>query len=112
MIDVVGMGARGWPDIPTPLQSLIKRAEVVLGSPRHLKLVPAFAGQQREVWPSPLREGLTELLARFPDHVDHALTLTRSVSRPGGNLVPAAVDEGAGRRGCGIIEAATAAGRV
>ena len=67
MIDVVGVSARGWPDIPTPLQSLIKRAEVVLGSPRHLKLVPAFAGQQREVWPSPLREGLTELVARFPD---------------------------------------------
>jgi precorrin-6Y C5,15-methyltransferase (decarboxylating) len=67
VIDVVGMGARGWPDIPTPLQSLIKRAEVVLGSPRHLKLVPAFTGQQREVWPSPLREGLTELVARFPD---------------------------------------------
>ena len=67
MIDVVGVSARGWPDIPTPLQTLIKRAEVVLGSPRHLKLVPAFAGQQREVWPSPLREGLTELVARFPD---------------------------------------------
>ncbi len=67
MIDVVGLGARGWPDMPTRLQSLVKRAEVVLGSPRHLKLVPAFAGQQRESWPSPLREGLVELLARFPD---------------------------------------------
>ena len=63
MIDVVGLGARGWPDMPTRLQSLVKRAEVVLGSPRQLKLVPAFPGQQRETWPSPLREGLPRLLA-------------------------------------------------
>ena len=67
MIEVVGVNGRGWPDIPFRLQSLIKRAEVVLGSPRHLKLVPAFPGQQREAWPSPLREGLPGLLARFPE---------------------------------------------
>jgi precorrin-6Y C5,15-methyltransferase (decarboxylating) len=53
--------------MPTRLQSMVKRAEVVLGSPRHLKLVPAFPGQHREAWPSPLREGLPKLLARFPE---------------------------------------------
>ena len=61
---MVGLGARGWPDLPTRLQSLVRHAEVVFGSPRQLNLVPAFPGQQRESWPSPLREGLPELLGQ------------------------------------------------
>ncbi len=67
MIDVVGIGARGWPDLPARLHELIRRAEVLLGSPRQLALIPPIAGQRRHAWPTPLRPGLSAFLARFEE---------------------------------------------
>lgn len=63
-ITVVGLGADGWEGLPARLQSLVRGAPVLLGGHRHLGLVPEVPGQAREAWPSPLREGLPELLAR------------------------------------------------
>ena len=60
---MVGLSARGWSEVPKRLQSLIQRAEVLLGSPRHLDLITRFPAQQRLVWPRPLREGLPMLLS-------------------------------------------------
>ena len=62
MIEVVGLSARGWSDVPDRVRILIQQAEVLLGSPRHLDLIPRFPAQQRLAWPSPLREGLPMLL--------------------------------------------------
>jgi precorrin-6B C5,15-methyltransferase / cobalt-precorrin-6B C5,C15-methyltransferase len=62
VIEVVGLSARGWSDLPERLRSLIQQAEVLIGSPRHLDLIPRFPAQQRLQWPSPLREGLPILL--------------------------------------------------
>lgn len=61
---VVGLGADGWEGLPYRLQAVVREAPVVLGGRRHLDLVPEVAGQVREEWPSPLREGLPALLAR------------------------------------------------
>jgi precorrin-6B C5,15-methyltransferase / cobalt-precorrin-6B C5,C15-methyltransferase len=62
VIEVVGLSARGWSEVPERLRALIQQAEVLLGSPRHLDLIPRFPGQQRLAWPSPLRERLPRLL--------------------------------------------------
>ena len=63
MIEVVGLTARGWEDLPERLRVVVRQAEVILGSARLLDLVPAVdSGQQRLTWPSPMRTGLTELL--------------------------------------------------
>jgi len=62
VIDVVGLSARGWSDLAGRLRSLILQAEVLIGGPRHLDLIPRFPAQQRLQWPSPLREGLPILL--------------------------------------------------
>ena len=40
MIEVVGLTARGWEDLPERLRALVRHADVVLGSPRLLDLVP------------------------------------------------------------------------
>jgi len=64
---VVGLSARGWDDLPVRLQNLVERAEVLVGSPRHLALVPLVSGQQRTTLPVPVREGLVALLGA----VDH-----------------------------------------
>jgi precorrin-6B C5,15-methyltransferase / cobalt-precorrin-6B C5,C15-methyltransferase len=62
VIEVIGLSARGWSDLPERLRTLIRQAEVLLGSSRHLELIPPFAAQQRLPYPSPLREGLPPLL--------------------------------------------------
>jgi precorrin-6Y C5,15-methyltransferase (decarboxylating) len=59
---VVGLSARGWEDLPERLRSTIQSAEVLLGSPRHLQLIPQSADQLRLQWPTPLREGLPRVL--------------------------------------------------
>ena len=64
MIEVVGVGAGG-PD--EAARRLLADAEVVLGGARHLDLART-AGVSAELvpWPSPLRAGLPDLLARVP----------------------------------------------
>lgn len=66
-VTVVGIGADGWTGLPEPLRKLVLEAPVLLGGQRQLALVPAQPGQRRESWPSPLREGLPDLLAELGD---------------------------------------------
>jgi precorrin-6Y C5,15-methyltransferase (decarboxylating) len=63
VIEVVGLSARGWDDLPERLRDMIQDADVLLGSPRHLGLIPLLPGQQRLQYPSPLRVGLPMLLS-------------------------------------------------
>ena len=67
MIEVVGLSARGWQDLPKRLRATIRYAEVLLGSRRHFNLIPSFPDQQRLPWPTPLREGLPTLLSQVGD---------------------------------------------
>jgi precorrin-6B C5,15-methyltransferase / cobalt-precorrin-6B C5,C15-methyltransferase len=67
VIEVVGLSARGWQDLPERLRATIRYAEVLLGSRRHLNLIPSFPDQQRLPWPTPLREGLPTLLSQVGD---------------------------------------------
>jgi precorrin-6Y C5,15-methyltransferase (decarboxylating) len=62
VIEVIGLSARGWIDLPERLRDMIQDAEVLVGSPRQLDLIPQFSGQQRLPYPSPLREALPALL--------------------------------------------------
>jgi precorrin-6Y C5,15-methyltransferase (decarboxylating) len=64
-IDVVGMTARGWGDLPEPERRLIAEADVLLGGRRHLAAIEPRLGQQHIPWPSPLRAKLPELLAEL-----------------------------------------------
>ena len=66
-LHVVGIGADGWDALPGPTRALVRSAEVVLGAPRQLGLLPDIAGQRRVAWPSPLRDRLPELLTEEMD---------------------------------------------
>ena len=59
-IDVVGIGADGWAGLPEAVRAVLRRAEVVLGSPRQLELLDASVTAERRVLPSPLWPGLDE----------------------------------------------------
>lgn len=63
VITVVGIGADGWTGLaPGPREALLA-AEVVIGGPRQLALLPAEATAERVAWPSPLRPAVPGLLA-------------------------------------------------
>ena len=61
-ITVVGIGADGWDGLTDAARDTLRAADVLLGAPRHLQLVPALDGQRRMSWPAPLRARLPALL--------------------------------------------------
>lgn len=61
-ITVVGIGADGWDGLTDAARNTLRAADVLLGAPRHLQLVPALDGQRRMSWPAPLRARLPALL--------------------------------------------------
>lgn len=60
-ITVVGIGADGWDGLAGPVREIVLAADVVLGAPRQLELLPAADGQRRLRWPTPLHAGLPAL---------------------------------------------------
>jgi precorrin-6B C5,15-methyltransferase / cobalt-precorrin-6B C5,C15-methyltransferase len=62
---VVGVGADGWDGLTAATRAVIGSAEVVLGGPRQLALLPAADGQVRQPWPSALRTALSDVLRPF-----------------------------------------------
>ena len=65
VVDVVGLPAVGWSGLGEVERGLVAGAEVLLGAPRHLGLVPEVPGQERHPWPSPLRPQLPAFLAGY-----------------------------------------------
>ncbi|MEV7190509.1 precorrin-6y C5,15-methyltransferase (decarboxylating) subunit CbiE [Streptomyces sp. NPDC093510] len=63
-VAVVGIGADGWDGLPAASRAALAQAEVLIGGPRQLELLPAgqCAGE-RVSWPSPLRPAVPGLLA-------------------------------------------------
>ncbi|MFE5714813.1 precorrin-6y C5,15-methyltransferase (decarboxylating) subunit CbiE [Streptomyces sp. NPDC056501] len=63
-ISVVGIGADGWDGLPERSRRVLQAAEVLIGAPRQLDLLPAGeCPGERIAWPSPLRPAVPGLLA-------------------------------------------------
>ena len=62
-VTVVGIGADGWAGLPPRSKAAIEQADVLLGSPRQLSLLPEAVDAKRIPLPSPLLPGLSELVA-------------------------------------------------
>ncbi|WP_246150673.1 precorrin-6y C5,15-methyltransferase (decarboxylating) subunit CbiE [Streptomyces qinzhouensis] len=62
-VTVVGIGADGWDGIPGAARAELLAAEVVIGGPRQLGLLPPECAGERIPWPSPLRPAVPRLLA-------------------------------------------------
>ncbi|MFK0119001.1 precorrin-6y C5,15-methyltransferase (decarboxylating) subunit CbiE [Streptomyces sp. NPDC090994] len=62
-VTVVGIGADGWDGIPDASRAVLRDAQVVIGGPRQLDLLPYECGGERIAWPSPLRPAVPGLLA-------------------------------------------------
>ncbi|WKU47972.1 precorrin-6y C5,15-methyltransferase (decarboxylating) subunit CbiE [Streptomyces sp. VNUA116] len=62
-VTVVGIGADGWSGLAPASQEALRAAEVIIGGPRQLDLLPAACPAERVPWPSPLRPAVPGLLA-------------------------------------------------
>ncbi|MEU7583961.1 precorrin-6y C5,15-methyltransferase (decarboxylating) subunit CbiE [Streptomyces sp. NPDC041068] len=63
-VTVVGIGADGWDGLPAASRAALTGADVLIGGPRQLDLLPADAcAGERVAWPSPLRPAVPGLLA-------------------------------------------------
>ncbi|HSK59373.1 MAG TPA: precorrin-6y C5,15-methyltransferase (decarboxylating) subunit CbiE [Actinomycetospora sp.] len=74
-VTVVGVGAEGWPGLGEPARRALEAADVVLGAPRQLDLLPTDLPAAHLTWPSPLMPALPGLLA---EHGDRALVVLAS----------------------------------
>ncbi|GGT20531.1 precorrin-6y C5,15-methyltransferase (decarboxylating) subunit CbiE [Streptomyces purpureus] len=64
VISVVGIGADGWNGLSAAARDTLSAAEVLIGGPRQLDLLPPDACPgERLAWPSPLRPAVPGLLA-------------------------------------------------
>ncbi|QKG20286.1 precorrin-6y C5,15-methyltransferase (decarboxylating) subunit CbiE [Actinomadura verrucosospora] len=57
---VVGMGADGWEGLTEPARDAFRKADVIMGGPRQLGLLPSLDAE-RALWPSPMLPGLPSL---------------------------------------------------
>lgn len=62
-VTVVGIGADGWPGLAPGARDALRAAEVLVGGPRQLDLLPEDCTGERVAWPSPLRPAVPGLLA-------------------------------------------------
>ncbi|MFE9255611.1 precorrin-6y C5,15-methyltransferase (decarboxylating) subunit CbiE [Streptomyces sp. NPDC006879] len=62
-VAVVGIGADGWDGLDPAARTALRTAEVLIGGPRQLDLLPADCPGLRVAWPTPLRPAVPTLLA-------------------------------------------------
>ncbi|MFD7470153.1 precorrin-6y C5,15-methyltransferase (decarboxylating) subunit CbiE [Streptomyces tendae] len=74
-VTVVGIGADGWRGLPESARRVLLDAEVVVGGPRQLDLLPPECTAERVPWPSPLRPAVPGLLAA---HAGRRITVLAS----------------------------------
>ncbi|MFC8274627.1 precorrin-6y C5,15-methyltransferase (decarboxylating) subunit CbiE [Streptomyces sp. NPDC057271] len=75
-ISVVGIGADGWDGLPARSRRVLGAAEVLIGGPRQLGLLPAAeCPGERIAWPSPLRPAVPGL---FADHKGRRIAVLAS----------------------------------
>lgn len=73
-IVVVGIGADGWEGLAPRAQAAVREAEVLMGSPRQLALIPESAAK-RVPWPSPMLPALPGL---FDEHRERRVCVLAS----------------------------------
>ncbi|MFC5994123.1 precorrin-6y C5,15-methyltransferase (decarboxylating) subunit CbiE [Pseudonocardia hispaniensis] len=66
-VTVVGIGAEGWDGLGGAAREAVTAAEVVLGAPRQLALLPATVAAERVTWPSPMLPALPALFTGLHD---------------------------------------------
>lgn len=64
-ITVVGIGADGFDELGYTAQTVLRHAEIIIGSWRQLNLIPDSVHAERRPWPSPMLPGLESLFHEY-----------------------------------------------
>ena len=75
LVHLVGIGADGWAGLTDGARDALTAADVIIGAPRQLDLLPTAVAAERITWPSPLPPAVGPLLAR---HAARALAVLAS----------------------------------
>ncbi len=75
IVTVAGIGADGWPGLAPFSRAVLQQADVVIGGPRQLALLPDDVRGRRVPLPSPLLPGLSAVIA---EHAGRALVVLAS----------------------------------
>ncbi|MFE9404660.1 precorrin-6y C5,15-methyltransferase (decarboxylating) subunit CbiE [Streptomyces sp. NPDC006530] len=67
-VTVVGLGADGWTGLTPAARHALTTADVILGGPRQLALLPPECAGERIAWPTPLRPAVPGLLQAHAGH--------------------------------------------
>ena len=62
-LHVIGIGEDGIDGLSPAARRVLDAAPVLFGGARHLAMLPAYTGQRRIAWPSPLADGIAQVLA-------------------------------------------------
>jgi precorrin-6B C5,15-methyltransferase / cobalt-precorrin-6B C5,C15-methyltransferase len=62
---LVGIGHDGWEGLPPTSCAEVTRADVLMGSPHHLAMIPDDVPAERVPWPAPATESLPDLFAQY-----------------------------------------------
>ncbi|MEV7424733.1 precorrin-6Y C5,15-methyltransferase (decarboxylating) subunit CbiT [Streptomyces sp. NPDC091212] len=107
-VTVVGIGADGWTGLSGGAWEALRAAEVIIGGPRQLELLPEECAGERVAWPSPLRPAVPGLLAA---HAGRRIAVLASgdpmfygIGRALAEVMGAEV-MGAGAVGAGVVSA-------
>ncbi|KAA5606320.1 precorrin-6y C5,15-methyltransferase (decarboxylating) subunit CbiE [Roseospira marina] len=119
-LTVVGLGEDGLDGLGRAARQAVETAPVVMGGARHLELLPAIPGQEREPWPTPFADGYERVLARrgtplcvlaSGDPMFYGLGATLARRVPAAEMqvfpAPSSVSLAAARLGWGLHEVAT-----
>lgn len=68
-VTVVGLGAGGWQDLSGTAQRALQEADLILGGPRQLALLPERVPGERRSWPTPMLPALPGLFEAERDRV-------------------------------------------
>ncbi|MGV9791519.1 precorrin-6y C5,15-methyltransferase (decarboxylating) subunit CbiE [Streptomyces sp. NPDC003435] len=63
VVTLVGIGADGWAGVSGTVRAVLRDAEIVIGGPRQLDLLPGECDGRRVPWPTPPRPAVARLLA-------------------------------------------------
>jgi precorrin-6Y C5,15-methyltransferase (decarboxylating) len=89
-LHIIGLGEKGWADLPARLQDAISHAELIVGGRRHLDLIGKRAAPEHE-WRTPLSHSIAEIVrwrgrrvvvlaSGDPMHFGIGATLARHIS--------------------------------
>ncbi len=68
-LTVAGIGEDGWEGLGPAARQAVREADILIGGARHLAFIPDDVAARREMWPTPFRPYLADLVKRRENRI-------------------------------------------